>query len=140
LTVKVGALNPTSAKDAVEVELVISHARHHLRRTNPDFETLLDALQTAQKQDTVVLVTERLDDHEIVDVRSLPNPLLPVEVLAPPPVSPGLLLAPVTPQQAQQLFDLVSAKTCCPASAPAPCIPFQYLMTDAGAERMRCAA
>ena len=32
----------------------------------------------------------------------------------------------VTLQQAQQLFDLVDAKICCPASAPAPCIPFLY--------------
>jgi hypothetical protein len=34
--------------------------------------------------------------------------------------------AAVTPQRAQQLFDLVNTKLCCPASAPAPCIPFLY--------------
>jgi Glutaminase len=33
---------------------------------------------------------------------------------------------PVTLQRAQQLYDLVNAKVCCPASAPAPCIPFLY--------------
>ncbi len=32
----------------------------------------------------------------------------------------------VTLQRAQQLFELVNAKVCCPASAPAPCIPFLY--------------
>jgi hypothetical protein len=32
----------------------------------------------------------------------------------------------VTLQRAQQLYDLVNAKVCCPASAPAPCIPFLY--------------
>jgi hypothetical protein len=34
--------------------------------------------------------------------------------------------APVTPQRARQLFDLVNARLCCPASATAPCIPFAY--------------
>jgi hypothetical protein len=29
-------------------------------------------------------------------------------------------------QRARQLFDLVDGKICCPASAPAPCIPFLY--------------
>ena len=33
---------------------------------------------------------------------------------------------PVTPQRSQQLFDLVNARLCCPASANAPCIPFLY--------------
>jgi hypothetical protein len=32
----------------------------------------------------------------------------------------------ITLQRAQQLYDLVNAKVCCPASAPAPCIPFLY--------------
>lgn len=32
----------------------------------------------------------------------------------------------VTPQRAQQLFDVVNARLCCPASAPAPCIPFLF--------------
>ena len=33
---------------------------------------------------------------------------------------------PVTFQRARQLFDLCQSKLCCPASAPAPCIPFPY--------------
>lgn len=32
----------------------------------------------------------------------------------------------VTSQRAQQLFDLVNSTVCCPASAPAPCIPFLF--------------
>ena len=32
----------------------------------------------------------------------------------------------VTPQRAEQLFDLVNARVCCPASASAPCIPFHF--------------
>jgi hypothetical protein len=35
-------------------------------------------------------------------------------------------MATVTPQRAQQLFNLVNRRLCCPASAPAPCIPFLY--------------
>ncbi len=35
-------------------------------------------------------------------------------------------MPPVTLQRARQLFDLVNGKLCCPASAPAPCIPFLY--------------
>ena len=34
--------------------------------------------------------------------------------------------APVTLNRARQLFRLVNARICCPASAPAPCIPFHY--------------
>ena len=34
--------------------------------------------------------------------------------------------APVTPQRAQQLFELCNSRLCCPGSAPAPCIPFLY--------------
>lgn len=34
--------------------------------------------------------------------------------------------APVTLQRARQLFGLCNARLCCPASAPAPCIPFLY--------------
>jgi len=33
---------------------------------------------------------------------------------------------PVTLQRARQLFNLVNRKLCCPARAPAPCIPFLY--------------
>ncbi len=32
----------------------------------------------------------------------------------------------VTLQRARQLFNLVNSRLCCPASAPAPCIPFMY--------------
>jgi len=32
----------------------------------------------------------------------------------------------VTPQRAQQLFQLVNSRLCCPASCPSPCIPFLY--------------
>ncbi len=125
LTVRVGNLTPTATGDAVEVELIISHARHYLRRANPDFQKILNTLQTAKKKGTMVIVTET-DDHDIIDLRSLPNYLAPAAALVLPPVSPVPALGVVTPQQAQQLFNLVNGKICCPASAASPCIPFLY--------------
>jgi hypothetical protein len=56
--------------DGLEVELVISHARHYLRRSNPRFDELRDALERARREQTPVLVTETLDEHEIIDVRA----------------------------------------------------------------------
>jgi len=55
--------------DGFEVELVISHARHYLRRSRPRFEELRAALEDAREHQTPVLVTETLDEHEIIDVR-----------------------------------------------------------------------
>ncbi len=72
LTVRIGDLTPTATGDAVEVELIVSQARHYLRRTNPDFQQLLNTLRAAKEQGTAVLVTET-DDHEIIDVRPLPT-------------------------------------------------------------------
>ncbi len=122
--VRVGEITPTATGDAVEVELIISQARHYLRRTNPDFQQLLNTLQTAQEEGNPVLVTETLDGYEIIDVRPLPKP--PAERLEAPPLVSRAPATPVTLQKAQQLFYLVSAKTCDPISAPSPCIPFFY--------------
>jgi hypothetical protein len=125
LRVRVGALTPDATGDTVEVELIISAARHYLRATNPDFQELLSILQTAQQQGSTVLVTETLDDHEIIDVKLLPGPPGPEPAEEPPPVGPADTI-PVTPQRAQQLFDLMNARSCAPATAQAPCIPFLY--------------
>src|SRR6266568_2483102 len=48
LQVTVGAITSTSSGD-VEVELVISHARHYLRRSRPDFGELLQLLEAAAR-------------------------------------------------------------------------------------------
>lgn len=122
--VRIGAITSTATGDAVEVELIISQARHYLRRTNPDFQQLLNTLQTAQEEGNPVLVTETLDGYEIIDVRPLPKP--PAERLEAPPLVSRAPATPVTLQKAQELFYLVSAKTCDPISATSPCIPFLY--------------
>jgi sugar phosphate isomerase/epimerase len=57
------------ARDGLEVELVISHARHYLRKSNPRFEELRKALEAARAAQAPVLVTETLNEHEIIDVR-----------------------------------------------------------------------
>ncbi len=74
LPVKIGAITPIGKEGDAEVELIISHARHYLRRKNPDFQELLKMLQAAKKQKKEVLVTETLDDHEIIDVKPLSKP------------------------------------------------------------------
>lgn len=125
LVVQVASLNLAEAGDEVEVELVISHARHYLRRSNPDFQYLLTTLQAAQAQGTTVAVTESPTDHEIIDVRPLPGTTV-LPTMLPPPFEITPAVAAVSPQQAQQFFNLVNSKICCPASATAPCIPFLY--------------
>lgn len=125
LTVTIGAITPIGKEGDIEVELIISQVRHYLRRKRPDFQSLLQDLQQAQRQRAPVLVTETLDKHEIIDVRPLLKQLAP-EAAPPPAVSFGPELAPVSLQRANELFNLVNAQLCCPASAAAPCIPFLY--------------
>lgn len=55
-------------KGDVEIKLAISHARHFLRRSNPDFKEMLETLRKALKQEVMVLVTESSDGDEIVNV------------------------------------------------------------------------
>lgn len=52
-----------------DVELKLSHAKHTLRRSHPQFKELLQRLHEAQRQGKLVWVTESLDSHEIVEVR-----------------------------------------------------------------------
>ena len=98
--------------------LIISHARHYLQRTDPDFEGLLRTLQTARDQGMLVAVTEAPVEHEIIDVRLLPNAPMQEPILGQPPAAEGPRpAAAVTPAQAQQMFNLVNSKLCCPAAA-----------------------
>jgi len=59
-------------KRALEVELVISHARHYLPRTHPRFVELRTMLEQAREHERAVYVTES-DDHQIIDVRPAPG-------------------------------------------------------------------
>jgi exoribonuclease II len=68
LRVQVGTLTTLSNGD-IDVELVVSSARHTLRRDHPAFNQLLAQLQFASDQRTAVWVTETPETHEIVDVR-----------------------------------------------------------------------
>ena len=82
LAVRVGEINKNNS--GAEVELIISHARHYLLRGRPDFNRLLDALETARRQKSTVLVTET-DEHQIIDVRPWrsPRPKSPTNTVLP---------------------------------------------------------
>lgn len=127
--------------DAVSVELEVSHARHVLSRSNPDFDELLGALREARDNGETVAVTEE-EGHEIIDVRAYRRPFEP---------EPGEVRREwwrywfwpwnwlwwlfclifccrgcVSAHRAQELFDLCAAQTCDPTTVPPPCIPFLY--------------
>lgn len=55
--------------DGLEVQLRISHARHYLRRSHPDFRAMRGTLQRALESGAPVLVTETLDTDQIIDVQ-----------------------------------------------------------------------
>lgn len=114
-------------KGDVDVVFSTSQVRHHLRRENPDFQEMLDALQNAHDADIAILVTATRHDYEIIDVRPLPNA---TGAETPSPLSPPPPDPPVTPQRAQELFDLMASTSCdaCTASCGSypHCIPFKH--------------
>lgn len=112
--------------DVVEVELVISQARHTLRRDRPDFDELLARLSQAQSDNSTVLVTETPDLHEIIDVRSPPAGMLLVGPATQVPEVATPELAAVTIDVARAMFSMVNGRTCCSAAPAAPGIPFTY--------------
>jgi hypothetical protein len=57
-----------SVTGGLQVELVISHARHTLPRSHPKFRDLRRMLEDARERGSEILVTET-DHHEIVDAR-----------------------------------------------------------------------
>ena len=69
LRTRVGEIAETPDGD-LDVELIESHARHFVRRSDPDFEGLRSALETARKTGRPVIVTETDDSHEIFHVQS----------------------------------------------------------------------
>lgn len=128
LVAKVARLRQTP--DGVIVELEISHTRHLLRRSAPDFDELLRTLREAEGKNSFWIVTET-DEHDIIDVRPFPGArTLP----APVRINPLLWFwwwirswfGCVSKDQAKQMFNMMSATSCNPLTVPAPCIPFLY--------------
>jgi len=66
----------TRVRDGFQIELIVSHARHSLSRSNPHFEELREALEEARKEGSEILVTET-DRHEIIDARPLASTTTP---------------------------------------------------------------
>lgn len=126
IAVHVGGLRDDG--EATEVELVVSHARHRLLRSHPRYDELRGRLERARDSASAVLVTERLDDHVIIDVRALPEgvrpPPSPAEAV-PEPERPEAV-PPVSMAVANQMFAMANGRTCCSAAPSAPCIPFTY--------------
>jgi hypothetical protein len=65
----VDAIRELTPDGDLEIDLSISHARHYLRRSHPDFASLYDILRRSQREGHAVLVTESLEGDAIVDVR-----------------------------------------------------------------------
>lgn len=123
--------------DEIHVELEISHARHVLKRSAPDFDEILKTLRAAKENKTLMIITET-DKHEIIDVRPFPAEFK-LPTLSPPtksfPTPPKKIFNfwwwlgctnAVSEGQALAMFNMVSAKTCDPLTVPPPCIPFLY--------------
>lgn len=128
IVVRVGDIR--DAGDALEVELVISEARHWLPRSAPGFAEMLRTLEQARAQGAAVLVTERVDEHVIVDVRPLPDEIAPPPAVTehepePPPVA-ETHAPPVSLAVANQMFAMLNGRTCCSSGPAAPCIPFTF--------------
>lgn len=124
IVVTVGELRELETE--VEVELVISQARHTVSRTNPDFEGLIGQLTRAHADGSAVLVTETRDEHEIIDVRSPPEGMSLIQAQAAEQGDVAALAAPVSLDVARRMFALVNGLTCCSAAPTAPGIPFTY--------------
>jgi hypothetical protein len=112
--------------ESVEVALEISHAKHYLKRSHPNFPRLLDLLKLGLQTKKPLLVTEDDDRHEIVDVRDAGGLEPPkVEAAQPEPEVSGVV-GGISLRRAGEIFDLVSAQTCAPRAPTNPCIPFLY--------------
>lgn len=126
VAVRVGHLRDTG--ETVEVELIISQAQHRLRKGDPRYAELRDRLERAREAGAPVLVTERSDDHVIVDVRALPDDVPPPPTLgeAVPQAEAPEAGPEVSLSVANEMFALMNGRTCCSAAPTAPGIPFTY--------------
>jgi hypothetical protein len=114
----------SQGEEVVYVVFHTSSARHYLRRSHPDYQKMLDALQAALDTDSLILVTSTHNDFEIIDVRPLPSSFGTEEPPAPP--APQVPDPSVEWDRALELFNMMKAQSCVPCSAVDPCIPFRY--------------
>jgi hypothetical protein len=130
-SVKVVSVADVPVGDRLMVELAVSHARHFVRTSNPDYAALVGELRAAQKQGTTVFVTDESKEPEIIDVRTAFSPFAGKEAggraaSAPPTAAVAMTAATVTQAQAQAMYDLVNAQSC-PTNMSVPtCIPFLF--------------
>lgn len=125
LRVVVDELTPLENGD-VEIDLLISQAKHYLRGDSPYFEEFLALLEQSRADGLPLLVTETIDGEAVIDVRALPKelagPVLPTSDEA----GAAADVAAVSSAVAQQMFALANNRTCCSASPTAPGIPFTF--------------
>lgn len=102
------------------VHLAPSAAAHYLLRTNPNFDSLLTALQSAKASNSDLLTTTNFENRELLDVR----PFVRTPQNNPPGPIPDD--PPVTEARALELFNMMKSRTCDPVTPVAPCITFLY--------------
>ncbi len=142
--------------DHADVRLEISHARHRVHRANADYGELVDALGDALERGTTLWVTETDDHEIIdvrPDPQGEPGAEErdTADYGKDDPFERDSFFTDITrllqdywkwwlewlrrllgcfccvsSQRAQELFDLVAARTCDPLTVPVPCIPFLY--------------
>jgi hypothetical protein len=124
------AVADAPVEDRLDVELRVSHARTYVAMSHPDAARIVDALRGAQREKTAVLVTQRADRPEIIDVRPAGEPVLAREAhrsFESATVERRVVEAgAVTARVAQRMFDLVNAATCPTNATSVSCIPFLY--------------
>ena len=109
----------------IHVRLIPSPAPHYLLHVNPDFESMRKLLESAKAGGTAILVTTARTTHEIIDVRPYDKAPDLKPLAAPLPGPAEAPPTPVTEQRAQELFNLMNARSCDCSVVP-PCIPFKY--------------
>ena len=135
------------------VDLELSHGRHVLRHSAPDFDELEPQLREALRTRAPIILTEN-DTHEIIDVRDYrPGPEGPPLPFPEPEPFPRLSwpwrwlkellhiwrwrwwpwcwwpwrwFRCLSETRGQQIFDAMNATSCDPLTVPVPCIPFLY--------------
>jgi hypothetical protein len=104
------------------VHLHQSHAIHAVLKSDPNFAAMRDSLQAALDDGSERLITNTLNDLEIIDVRAPSNnPSPSAEAPSRPGPDP-----PVTPERAIGIFNDMNSESCAACSPNSSCIPFLY--------------